>query len=103
MRSSSRSRPSSVFKRLQEIVAADLERVLARPEPLHDFERRILAVGLHRQQPPARLEAARQRRQHLLGLELRRHARAPGLRGEDEIVISGGRPGLGMTASSMNS
>ncbi len=38
-------------------------------------------------QPPARPERARQRRQHLLRLELDRGAGAIGLRGDDQIVI----------------
>ena len=39
------------------------------------------------EQPAAGPQRARQRRHHLGGLELDRHARAVGLRGDDEIVV----------------
>ncbi len=45
-----------------------------------------MAAGLHGQQPAARREIARQRREHRARLELGRHARAPRLRGEDQVV-----------------
>src|SRR2546426_5763189 len=59
-------------------IAVDLERVLARPELLHDLEPGVAAVGLDREQSPARREAAGKRREDLLRLEIGGHPRPPG-------------------------
>src|SRR5579883_2506696 len=63
----------------QQLVTVHLERVLPRPELLNDLEAGIAAAGLDCEQPAARREAAHERRENLLRLEFRRHARAPGL------------------------
>ena len=57
---------------------------------------RIVAVRVDADQPAARPERARQRRDHALGLELERGARAIGLRGDDEVVVGDAcRPAAG--------
>src|SRR5439155_8538866 len=68
--------------------AVDQERILARAEPLHALEPRVTPVGLDREQTAGRGEAARERREDLLGLEVRGHAGPPGLRREDEVVAA---------------
>ena len=86
--------------RAQHVVAAGGERVLVRPDPAHDLEARIAAAGVDAEQPAARPQRARQRPDHLGGLELDRHARAIGLRGDDQIVVGARRPWRGITSSS---
>ena len=63
------------------------ERIVVRPDLLDDFHAGIVAVRMDGDQPAAGAERARQRRDHALGLEFERGARAIGLRGDDEIVI----------------
>src|SRR5215469_16068563 len=70
----------------EQLVSIDLERVLSRPKFLNDLEGGVATAGLDREQAPAGSEAANERREDLLGLEFRRHARAPGLRGDDQVV-----------------
>ena len=80
----------------QDVVADGLERVLVGPHLAHDLQARIAAAGMDAEQPAAGPQRARQRRDHLGGLELDRHARAIGLRGDDEIVVGArARPGAG--------
>ena len=68
-------------------MAIDLERHLVGPELLSDLEGGIATPRLYCQQPSTRREAARQRREHTLYLEVGAHARAPRLRGKHEVVV----------------
>ena len=52
-----------------------------------DIHAGIVAVRMNGDQPAAGTERACQRRDHALGLEIERSARAIGLRGDDQIVI----------------
>src|SRR5690349_13005198 len=75
-----------ILQRREQRMAVDLERLLARPEFLDDLERRIAPARLNGEQATAGGETPRQRRKHLLRLELRGHARAPRLRRENQVV-----------------
>src|SRR6185437_16368043 len=78
----------------EQLMPVDLERVLSRPESLNDLEGGIASAGLNREQAPAGSQAANERREDLLGLELRHHARAPRLGGDDQIVALEDAPRL---------
>ena len=62
----------------------------------------IVAVRVDGDQPAARPERPGERRDHALGLEVERGARAIGLRGDDQIVVGAVPPGRGMIGSSRN-
>ena len=74
-------------RRAQQIMPAGLERVLVLPDLADDLEARIAAARMDAEQTAARTQRTRQRRHHLGGLELGRHARPIRLRGDDEIVV----------------
>ncbi len=75
-------------QRCKQVVTIDLERVLVGPQALHDLEAGVTAIGLDGEQATAGREVARQRRQHPLRLEGRRHPRPPWLRGDHEVVAA---------------
>ena len=54
---------------------------------LDDLHAGIVAVRMDRDQPAARAERVGERRDHALGLEVERGARAIGLRRDDEVVV----------------
>ena len=92
-----------VAQRAQQRVPVDLERVLVRPEALHDLQAGSRPYDwIVRSRPPGRRLRASGAR-IFSALNDGRHARAPRLRGEDEVVLPPGAPGPGMTVSSRNS
>ena len=72
---------------VEQLVAVDRERLLARPDPLHDLEARIVAPGLDAEQRAPAPQRPRQRGQDAADLELGRHAGPPGLRRQDQVVV----------------
>ena len=74
------------LERLQQHVPVGLEGPLVGPDLADDLEAGVAAVGLDAEQPAAGPEAPRERGQNLLHLEVGRHPRAVGLRGDDQIV-----------------
>ena len=83
------------LERLQQHVAVGLERPLVGPDLADNLKPRVAAVGLDAEQPAAGPEAAGKRRQDLLHLEVGRHPRAVGLRGDDQIVALARAAGAG--------
>src|ERR1700733_2063095 len=74
------------FQGSDQMVAIDLKRILSGPQLLDDFEPRIVAVRLNRQEPAARREASHERGEHPFRFEFCRHAGTPRLRCQDQIV-----------------
>src|SRR5207245_922066 len=74
----------------KELVAAHLKRLLTRPQLLDDFQARIVTARLDRQQLAAGCEAAGERGQHFLDLEVRAHTRPPGLGREYQVLLPDG-------------
>ncbi len=82
-----------MLHRFEDVVPVVNERVILWPDFLNHLHARVMTVRMDGDQPAARPERARQRRDHALGLELERGAGAVRLRSDDEIVISAGAPG----------
>ena len=84
-------RAELVLRCFHDLMAVVNEWIVARPHAPDDLHAGIVAMRMDGNQPAAWSQRFGQRRDHALGLELERGARAIGLRRDHEIVV-GDRP-----------